>query len=309
MRQHQNRSLKERLSNSAFCHFEQRGELPCIVVQHPGFTASLLPQGAQLLSFCPSGDTSWIWLSPTAEYQQGTSLRGGIPVCWPWFGNADKNSPEVQAAMAEGQPLPAHGFARTNRWTLTRLYEAADRVEIDMSLPQSHHIQSVWQGDAELTARWILTPTSMEMQLITTNTGQSTLAFSQALHTYLPTTDINATRIGGLFGYPYIDTMTGWQRKQQQGDVVFQGETDRIYLQQASPLRLVTPQRTLLIHSRGSRSTVVWNPWITKAQRLSQFEDNAWQTMLCIETANAADDWVNLAAGASHCLSLRLTVE
>ncbi|MDP2504437.1 D-hexose-6-phosphate mutarotase [Oceanobacter sp. 3_MG-2023] len=306
MRQHQNRSLKERLSTSAFCHFEQRGELPCIVIQHPGFSASLLPQGAQLLSFCPTDDTSWIWLSPTAEYRQGVSLRGGIPICWPWFGNADKNPPEVRDAIAGRQP-PAHGFARTNRWTLSRLYEAADRIEIELTLPQSHCIQSVWQGNAELTARWIMTPDSLEMQLITTNTGRSTLAFSQALHTYLPTPDIHTTRIDGLAGHSYIDTMTGWQRKQQQGAVVFQGETDRIYLQQATPLRLVTPQRTLLIHSRGSHSTIVWNPWIEKAQRLSQFDDAAWQTMLCIETANAADDWVNLATGESHCLSMRLS--
>jgi glucose-6-phosphate 1-epimerase len=300
--------LESRLASAAFTRRVQRKALNCVEIRHPAFAADILLQGAQLLSFQPDGDDNWLWLSAEADYVTGVSVRGGIPLCWPWFGNADKNPPEVQSLMSSNSRLPAHGFARTSVWTISDLYEAADRVELEMSLKPGHNEQNLWHGQAEARVRWVFRKTGMTMSLTTRNTGNTPMAFSQALHTYLPTADIHNTRLDGLNQSSYLDTLSGWRRKTQAGAVVFQSETDRIYFHnEQQPLRLHTPQYSRVLRSQNSKSCIVWNPWIKKAQRLGQFQADAWQQMLCIETANAADDWVNLPAGAEHCLLLELS--
>ncbi|WP_221794940.1 D-hexose-6-phosphate mutarotase [Oceanobacter mangrovi] len=306
MQSQQIKTLSSRLSISAFCRLRQVDELLCIDIRHPAFSARVLPQGAQLVSFIPEADQDWLWLSPTAEYKKGNSLRGGVPICWPWFGNADRNPADVQALMAHDQPLPAHGFARTANWMLEELQEAVDQVELTFVLERVNHRQSVWHGQAEPRVHFILRGDSLQIRLTTTNTGSTALAFTQALHTYLPTASIHNSHIEGLSGAGYIDTLVGWQRMSQSGTVRFDGETDRIYLNSNNRLMLVTPDSRRSLVAEGSESTVVWNPGVEKARRLSQFPDHSWHHMLCIETANAADDWVHLAPGQSHTLAVSL---
>ena len=134
---------------------------------------------------------------------------------------------------------------------------------------------------------------------------------SQALHSYFAISDIHQVTVEGLDGRPYIETLDDWQQLQQQGDLVFGGKTDRIYWDLPSRLSLRDPglKRQILLETRGSRSAILWNPWIAKAQRLSQFADDAWQRMLCIETANVMDDVIQLEPSASHTLSVSISAE
>lgn len=302
-------ALKATLARSAFCQVFQRGELPVVEVNHPLFRGEVLLQGAQMISFAPRGERNWLWLSEEVAYRKGTSLRGGIPVCWPWFGNACKNPVEVQNAINTDQAAPAHGFARTADWQFGELYEAADRVELTMTLNATSSNQAFWRGEAEVTARWVLKANSVTVSLTTRNTGRAAVAITQALHTYFPTSDIHQTRLGGLHRQSYLDTMDNWRRKTQNADVRFTAETDRIYY--TSPgghhLTLTTPEHRTRIDATGSQSCIVWNPWIEKAERLGQFADDAWQRMVCAETANAADNWVNIEAGESHTMAFTLS--
>ena len=137
------------------------------------------------------------------------------------------------------------------------------------------------------------------------------MALSKELDWYFAISDIRQVAVEGLDGRPYIETLDDWQQRLQQSDLRFSGETDRIYLDLPATLSLRDPglNRRITIETRGSRSAVLWNPWIAKAQRLSQFADDAWQRMLCIETANVLGDMVRLGAGASHTLSVSIGVE
>lgn len=292
------------LTRSAFVQLQRRGELDLLAIRHPAFQADLLLQGAQLLSFAPSGESDWLWLSEQARYQRGQSVRGGIPVCWPWFGAPLKNPPQVQQHLQHGAAAAAHGFARTLNWQLTALHEACDHLRLTLSLPAS--VQPHWQGRLTAGLTFELSAHTLTLTLTTRNDDQQPLSFTQALHTYLPTADIHHTRLHGLHQQPYVDTLRDWQTCIQTGDVRFDGETDRIYTSSGT-LTLISPGQRRTLCASGSRSTVVWNPWIAKSTRLSQFASTAWQRMLCVETANALDDAITLAAGASHSLSLTLS--
>lgn len=292
------------LISSQFVSTSPRGDLPCLEIRHPLFSASLLLQGAQLLSFAPAGDNSWLWLSEQAEYLRGTPVRGGIPLCWPWFGNAALNPTAVKAFIQQPGEAPAHGFARSRDWQLRELYEDADEVVLTLSLSDTAHEQ--WLGDLSVEAEFRFTASSLSVVLTSTNQSTKPVSFSQALHSYFPTSDIHATRIAGLDGAEYLETLAGWERRQQTGDIHFSSETDRIYYSEDS-LSLITPEQRTELSSQGSNSAVVWNPWIEKSQRLSQFAPDAYQRMFCVETANAADDAITLKGGESHSMSLQLT--
>lgn len=290
------------LEASHFCSLIQLDELACLSIEHPNFQAKLLLQGAQLLDFSPAGDRNWFYLSPQARYQQGQSVRGGVPICWPWFGQANKNPSQVQQHIITPDTAPAHGFARSLDWQLNAIEEDAQQVKICLSLPLKSEL---WQPTLDLNAEFSFSASELKIQLTTTNNSAQAVCFSQALHSYFPTTDITATSIQGFDRCSYVDTLDGWKHKTQQNNIYFVGETDRIY-QSAPSLTLHTPEQTLTLDATGSHSTVVWNPWIDKSKTLSQFSERNYLQMFCIETANALNDAITLAPKQTHCLALRL---
>ncbi|MGA6097985.1 D-hexose-6-phosphate mutarotase [Stutzerimonas marianensis] len=263
-------------------------------------------QGAQVLSYRGADGQPVIWLSEQAAFVSGQPVRGGVPVCWPWFGDLTRNPQAVQAGYQGSEP-PAHGLVRGVDWTLLDSRSDAEGATLTFTSPGNlpgwpHEVQ------AELTIRLDQT---LQLSLTSRNQGQETVTLSQALHSYFAISDIHQVTVEGLDGLPYIETLDGWQRREQQGDLRFVGETDRIYLDVPSRLALRDPEanRRITLQVEGSRSAVLWNPWIEKSRRLSQFADNAWQHMLCIETANVMDDVIRLAPGASHTLSVAIGIE
>ena len=285
----------------------QQGELKCWRVRTAQAELLLAEQGAQILSYRRHGQPPLIWLSEQAAYRQGQGVRGGIPICWPWFGDLARNPPAVQA-MVQG-PAPFHGLARTLPWRLQAVTEqdAALCLSLLLELPDG---LPGWAHPASLQLD-ILLGDALQLRLRTRNLGTAPLAVSQALHSYFAVSDIRQVRVDGLDGCRYLETLEGWAERRQQGALQFAGETDRLYLDLPPRLVLEDPlwQRRIVLQSRGSRSAVLWNPWIGKAAQLSQFAADAWQGMLCIETANVWDDCLLLPPGGEQVLELSLSSE
>ncbi|WP_406565107.1 D-hexose-6-phosphate mutarotase [Marinobacter vulgaris] len=286
----------------SFTRWATIGQLEAIEVHHPQFRARLFLQGAHLTSFAPRDESDWLWLSDTARFEPGHAIRGGIPVCWPWFGVPDRNPPEVRRRIKTDA---SHGFARTALWTLEDVRETAQEVEISLSLDANTDFADAWDGRALLLMTFNFSADGCQAVLSTTSLGSAPIAFSQALHSYLPTADIHHTRIEGLDDCGYVDALQDWSYRTQRGAVRFEGETDRIY-ESGAPLIITTPTGNRKLTAIGSDSTVVWNPGADKAARLSDFPDEAWQSMLCVETANALGDYRVLNEGQSHTLGVMI---
>ncbi len=281
----------------AFCQLTHIDELDAVKITHPLFSATLLLQGAQLIEFTPihNQGNNLLWLSDCARYEHGKPIRGGIPICWPWFGNLDKNPDNIQAqlpdALLDSALASAHGFARTQRWQIKNITENCHFVEITLQLTSTCETKKIWPFEFSLDATFTFSKT-LAVSLTTTNQDTQPFYISQALHSYLPTVDIKRSVISPTQGLLYIDALDHWQEKTQTGKINFRAETDRLYFfeKEDYSLRLDTPNNSLLINNKNSQSAVIWNPWIEKSKRLSQFREGDYQNMLCIETANVLSD-------------------
>ncbi|GAA3967815.1 D-hexose-6-phosphate mutarotase [Allohahella marinimesophila] len=267
-------------------------------------TALVSLLGGQVMSFQPTGERPVLWHNPDLVWAPGEPLRQGIPVCWPWFGDLRKNPPAVQASIAGligGQATQAHGIARSANWVLQSADEHDEFTEICLVL------ESAPDGIA-LSARYRF-GTQLSCELITENTGGTAFTLSMALHSYFPVSDIDAVNIDGLDSCHYVDALSNWSQHQQAGSVAFSEETDRLYQDTPPELTLVDRgwRRRIRLNAPGSRSTVVWNPWIDKSQRLSQFGPESYRSMVCIETARVLDDVFTVAPGEQSSLQLTIT--
>ena len=282
-------------------------ELIAVTVSNDEATATLFLQGAQLSHYQRHGEEPVIWCSPLCDYASGSPLRGGIPVCWPWFGDAGKN-PDAVKRQLQSENLPAHGFVRNLEWEINSieqpntgetklLFVLQLKGDEDPSWPHATELRMQFHIGAQLTVTFSVCNQSTE-----------TIAFSSALHSYFALSEINNVHIDGLSGLEYTDCLQDWTSHQQQGQLFIREEVDRIYHGTKQPISIVDQpwQRTIEITSEGSQSAVIWNPWINKSRRLSQFDANAFKSMLCIETANADRDHVELGPSGEHHLTVKI---
>ena len=278
--------------------FERVGELAAVRVTTPFASATVALQGAHVMTWQPVGQAPVIWVSKLAKYAPGKSIRGGVPVCWPWFG-----------PHASDSTFPGHGFARTVPWALIATKLLPDgRVRLEFELTQTEATRAQWPHAS--TVRNIITVgEELEVELVTTNTGKTPFQLGQALHTYFVVGDVRQATVAGLEGCDYLDKVGGG-RPRQQGPVTFTQETDRVYLGTHGCCGVLDPvmDRTILITSTGSRSTIVWNPWIAKAEKMGDFGADGQWGMVCVETANADEDVITLAAGETHRLAAQYRV-
>ncbi|SFP09544.1 glucose-6-phosphate 1-epimerase [Ectopseudomonas composti] len=284
-------------------------QLTCWRIRAAGSELLVAQQGAQILSYQQGEQPPLIWLSPQATYQRGQSVRGGVPLCWPWFGDLRRNPQAVQAHYHLEQ-APAHGLVRALDWELLGIDEEDDAVTLRFAYDTRNQPLEGWPRDVGLTFVVRLAD-DLGMSLETHNRGMEPLTQSQALHSYFAVSDVHQVSVEGLQACRYIDTLQDWQELRQQDTLGFSAETDRIYFDTPARLSIVDPGwgRRIHLDARGSRSAVLWNPWIDKAKRLSQFPDDAWQNMLCIETANVLEDVVQLKTDERHRLELRVSSE
>lgn len=276
------------------------GGMPFIEILNQNACATISLQGAHLLSWQPTGESDVLWLSGTAVFAPGKAIRGGVPVCWPWFGN-----------HATVRDYPAHGFARTANWQViaTNILANGDTV-IDLRLDTSllnDDVQAMWPTPTVLDYRMTIGKT-LSLSLMTCNEADDVITVTQALHTYFAINDIRQTMVTGLDGLDYLDKTEGFARKTQQGAVKFAAEVDRVYLQSRDPLIIDDGRRRIRVDNIGSRTTVVWNPWQKAAERMADMDSNGYRKMVCVESANAADDVVTLDSGECHTLTTNYTL-
>lgn len=261
-------------------------------VNGPQCQAKIYLQGAQITEFIPAGQKNLLWVSQDETYLEGQSIRGGIPICWPWFG-------------VHAEPdWPAHGFARKQVWRAERVEEDDTAIRIVLSLPMASVDRTFWPYESSLTVEFVLSE-QLEVRLCNTNTGSETFTLTQALHTYFPTPAIAQTRVDGLQGANFIEFGEG--PFVQNEVVTFARETDMVYTQAPEVQFIETPEGKIAVGREHSSSCVLWNPWIEKSKRLSNFRDDEYHTMLCLEAANVMDDAVTLAPGESHTLTTKIS--
>lgn len=296
-----------KFAHSKTLAIEQRDELPLLRISNAHANALIALQGGQVLEFVPKGQRPLIWLSEHAAFKRGQSIRGGIPVCWPWFGDIKRNLSAVQQ-MTLGENLPAHGVVRAQNWTLDSIDERSNTTVVALRYATMTTTQTEWPHDATLTLTISIGKT-LRLQLSARNDAHIPLTITQALHTYFPVSDIRDVEVKGFEHTRFVDTLDDWREHKQNGAIQFSGETDRIYLDVPPRVELFDRgwQRSIFLNARNSNSAIVWNPWIEKSKRLSQFADDAWQRMLCIETANALSDSVTIQPGAEHVLEVEIS--
>lgn len=252
--------------------------------------ARIFLQGAQVEYFAPSGKAPLLWVSSADEYQSGTGgIRGGIPVCWPWFGNH------------ENSDWPAHGFARNKIWDWIGTQVEDEVVSLRFTLAPEKYERQYWPHDTRVELEVVLSDT-LTLKLTNINLGNKTVTLTQALHSYFPIGDIHQLQASGFAGAKYIEFGAGPYA--QDGDrVSFDKETDRVYTQLGAVQQLHSVNGTIEVSRSNSQSAVLWNPWIDKSKRLSRFNDDDYLQMVCLEAANVLEDAVTLAPGQSHTLS------
>lgn len=253
-------------------------------------SAKIALNGAQLFEYMLNGK-NLLWVAKEAIYEDGISIRGGIPICWPWFGFNKENT-----------SLPQHGFARNELWSIVDLkeYEAILKLEPTVSTKR------VWNYAFELLLK-INIQDNLTLELKTTNKDTKAFKITQALHTYFKISNIANVEILGLEQKPYLDALT-WKKATQVGAIHFNGELDRVYQNIDKEILLLDKNQKISIKNSGSSSCVVWNPWIEKSSRLSQMSTDEYKEMLCIESANAFDDEKTILPNESHTLKAIITL-
>jgi glucose-6-phosphate 1-epimerase len=261
----------------------------------PASECTIALHGAQVLGFGRLGGRgNWLWLSDRANYQVGKALRGGIPICFPWFG-----------PHPEQPDLPAHGFARTRLWRLASV-GALDGARVRAELELASDAETLRLFPHPFTARLVVTAgdaleLAFEVQH-TGDTGDAPFAFEVALHTYFAVSDAGAVAVAGLGGCDYVDKVAGGARRRQGAEPIrFDGEVDRVY-DGAGPVTLADPAGgpPLLIESRGAGSTVVWNPGPKKTATLGDMSPDGFHGFVCVETGCVGDRRVTLPPGGRH---------
>ena len=279
------------------------GDLPIIHLRNPHAVALISLYGAQILSYRPhDAAQDLMFLSEKALYQKGKAIRGGAPLCWPWFG-----------ADADNRGRPSHGFARTSLWQLTTAeIHLENTTRIVLELNDTADTRTLWPYRFKLELE-IIIGAALELKLTTHNLNDHPLTISQAIHTYFAIGNIEQTSVHGLENCHYIDKskLGNNSLHTQKGVITVEQEVDRIYLNTPNTVRIHDHQwqRNIIIQSIGSQSTVVWNPWIDIAASMADLNDNDYQRFICVETTNVESDIVKIAPQAIYGIKVKYSIE
>jgi D-hexose-6-phosphate mutarotase len=272
-----------------------RGELPMVEITTPWSTAEIYLHGAHVTNFKKHNEPPILFLSQCSRFEENQPIRGGIPIIFPWFG------------PREG--MAAHGFARLKAWEIKEIIPAPDgSVSIRFRLPDCPEA-AVYPP---FTAEYLVTVNeALTLEFIVTNNStDANLEFEECLHTYFAVEDIAAMSITGLKGHSYLDKVAHFAKKTETDDVIrIISEVDRVYLEARGMVDILDARlgRTIRVAKSNSASTVVWNPWITKAQQMPDFGNEEYQQMVCVESGNVNGSGITLAPGKSSSLKVTLS--
>lgn len=261
--------------------------------------ASVFLYGAHIASFCPGGEEEVLWMSNHTSYTEGKPIRGGIPLCFPWFG-----------APSTETNFPKHGFARLMHWGVSQTALLADgKVQITLFLESSDETWYFWPHEfkAELT---ISLGSDLHSALKVINTGTLPLRYSAALHTYFKVGNLNAIAIEGLSGTLFYTQGSTEQHFQTEPFLSIDRPLDRCYINhcQATLIHDASMNRTLVADKQGSEVTVVWNPGEATSRLIDDIHPNGYLEFVCVEAANTYDDTIDLDPGEWHLTAVRISV-
>lgn len=257
-----------------------------ILVDNPFAQASVSLYGGHVLSFCPKSDgRERLWLSKQAVLDGSKAIRGGIPVCWPWFSDSHGQ---------DDVSLPAHGYLRTQTWQLISSQDHHDHTELKLVPAATQGPGFSYEAEVSLV---IKIGQTMSIDLHTHNPGPQPFAITCALHTYFAISDIRSVELKGIEGQ-YKDKTRNWQVSETPAPYRFSEETDRVHHCKSEQVTIHTEGDITKVGSTGHDSLVVWNPWQEKSVTMGDMEDSGYQTMVCVETA--VTDGFTLAPGTEH---------
>lgn len=275
---------------------EIAGGVTAIEVDTALATASISLMGGQVLTWHPkSQQEPVLWVSKLAQYVPGKAIRGGVPICWPWFG-----------AHPSDSHFPGHGFARVVLWEVTSTnIDASGVVEVELRLAESDVSAQLrpsdWPASVGVSAR-IRIGEKLEVTLTTTNTSDREIRLTEGLHTYFHVSDIEHVWVLGLDDCEYVDLTDGNQRHQQSGPIIFERELGRIFVNYDKTTVIEDRKfgRAIHVTGSGSKSIAVWNPWLEKASNMPDLGNEGWRSMICVETANALENAALIQPGQHH---------
>lgn len=279
---------------------EGEGGFPIIEVSNEYAQAKISVYAGQVLSFQPVDQTEDVmFLSSKAYYLEGKAIKGGTPICWPWFGP----DPEEKGRAS-------HGFVRNRMWQMREAISTPDgETKITLGLVDTPEIREIWDYSFDFAIA-ITVGKVLTVELITKNTGTEAFNITQALHTYFKIGDINQVAVVGLNGGEYIDKVDGGKQKTQSGEVAFTGECDRIYLDVQPELVIDDPvlNRKIKVTATNSKTAIVWNPWAEISAKMADLGDQDYENFVCVETANAANEVIEVSAGSEYILTAQYAV-
>ncbi len=272
------------------CEYEG---MQVIKVVHPAAEAGITLHGGHLIWFRPAGEKDVIWLSEKAEFTPSKALRGGIPVCWPWFGRV---------------ATPAHGFARTSMWSLIEHRENESGVIVELGLTDSDETLAIWPNRFDLKITFEIS-SELKVKLTATNTDDHNWSMSGALHSYFTVGDVREISIEGM-GSDYIGGLKDAKTFTGGNSLVFTEALDRVYTAPDDTVTINDARNTrnLLVTNRGHNSAVIWNPWAEGAAGMGDMDDDGYLTMVCVESTQHGDG-ITLQPGESHSLETQISVK
>lgn len=280
---------------------EGQGNFPLIKINNEHAEATISVYAGQVLSFKPVGQVEdLMFLSSQAYYQTGKAIKGGTPICWPWFG------PDP-----EGKGRASHGFVRDRLWQVRDVVSTQDgATQVTMGLVDNSETRAIWNYSFDFSVM-ITVGKVLKITLVTRNTGSESFSITQALHTYFKIGDINQVTVLGLENKAYIDKVDRGQQKTQSGAITFSGECDRIYLD--VPAQLAIDDRALnrqiTVTATNSKTAIVWNPGADISAKMVDLGDRDYENFVCVETANAADEVITVLAGAQYQIAAQYAVK
>lgn len=276
--------------------------LDYIEIENRFASAKLALQGAHLMYWHPKHTVQPVlWMSEQSRFEAGRSIRGGIPLCWPWFG-----------AHPTDSSLCMHGFARVTPFSVIdigQMYNGNTRVILQMKQTENAQRQLSYPYTLTITLEIGAT---LSIKLSTTNRATQPFFMGEAFHTYFNVSDVEKVSVSGLDNTEYADKLLDYWRGTQEGDLTFNQEFDRVYVSTKDTVKIHDPafKRDIVINKKGSSTTVVWNPWQKKAHQMADMaKDDSWRNMLCVETANAMENLVMINPGYTHILAVEYIVE
>ena len=276
-------------------------------VKTPAAEACIYLHGAHLTHWQPQGENPVLFLSDKTELAPGKAIRGGIPVCFPWFGPRSEGLGNGPAAEAKSGP--AHGFARTQPWELAFAALAGEDVHLTFTLGPNDLTRSLGFDHFRAAYELVLGRT-LTLRLTVASTGEEPFRFEEALHTYFAVQDVRRTSTSGLESALYIDKTDGLREKRlPDAPLILTGWTDWVFPGNTATTTIADGSRRITIAKQNSHTSIVWNPWAEKSAGMADLPPDAWPGFLCVETANAGPDTLTLAPGQAHTLQALISIE